>query len=186
LILELLVSAIINTKGIHVNLNNYNLDNSDTGTYNFDIGDSNDTLERIQRETLERDRLTRERLDRLGRGSGREVTPRDRNATESRGESYSGTGGEVTIIGKDTQYFNCVSYAKARSGIGGSIGNGGRKGINTQVPQVGAIGVEKSRYHATYIEQITGETVTISEANYYKGLITRRVLKRSDFIGFVI
>ena len=103
------------------------------------------------------------------------------------GSSYSGTGTQVEIVAKDTQYFNCVSFAKAKSGITKSIGAGGRSGVNSQTPQVGAIGVEAGKIpHAAYIEKVEGEKIVVLESNYLKGWITRRILTRSDFLGFII
>jgi len=102
-----------------------------------------------------------------------------------RGQSYTGTGGEVERVYWDTTN-NCVQFAKAQTGINRTIGAGGRSGINTSQPQLGAIGVEKQKPHAVYIEKIEGDQITIIESNYIKNWITRRVLSRSDFIGFII
>jgi hypothetical protein len=137
-------------------------------------------------------RITRFRTFTLGESVSQteEKVAREREVASQkllqRGESYTGTGKEVEIVSKDTEYFNCVKYSKAKSGISASIGNGGRNGINSNIPQIGAIGVEKTRYHAVYIEAIDGDKIVISEANYYKGWITRRVLSRSDFIGYIV
>lgn len=101
----------------------------------------------------------------------------------ARGESWTGTGKGVEVIGSSQE--NCVQYAKRITGISRSIGTGGRKGINSQEPSVGSIGVESVRKHAVVIEKINGGEITITEANYYKGKITRRILNKRDFIGFI-
>ena len=103
-----------------------------------------------------------------------------------RGSSYTGTGIQVELVEPD-QYRNCVKFAKAKTGIIRPIGAGGRAGINSYEARVGEIGVEKGKTpHAVYIEKIEGEKITILESNYYRGWITRRVLVRSDFLGFII
>lgn len=101
----------------------------------------------------------------------------------ARGESWTGTGREVEVIGYSQE--NCVQYAKRITGISRSIGYGGRQGINSQSPRVGAVGVEARRYHAVVITKIEGERITVEEANYYMGKITRRVLTKRDFLGFI-
>jgi hypothetical protein len=108
------------------------------------------------------------------------------NASYTRGESYQKTTGKVEVVSKDPGFYNCVAYSKAMSGINRVLGAGGRYAINSQEPQVGKIGSTKGTPHAVYIEKVEGDKITITESNYYRGLITRRVLTRSDFIGFII
>jgi len=103
-----------------------------------------------------------------------------------RGESYQKTTGKVEVVSKDPGFYNCVAYSKAMSGINRVLGAGGRYAINSQEPQVGKIGSTKGTPHAVYIEKVEGDKITITESNYYRGLITRRVLKRSDFLGYII
>jgi len=102
----------------------------------------------------------------------------------SRGESYTGTGNQIEVIGESNE--NCVEFSKRITGIDRPLGAGAREGISTGTPQVGAIGAEKKVVHAVVVEKIEGDNITIIEANWYRGKITRRVLKRSDFIGFII
>ncbi len=109
-------------------------------------------------------------------------------ATETsytRGTSYQKTTGKVEVVSKDPGFYNCVAYSKAMSGINRILGAGGRYAINSQEPQVGKIGSTKGTPHAVYIEKVEGDKITITESNYYRGLITRRVLTRNDFIGFI-
>ena len=110
-------------------------------------------------------------------GSNREVLARER------GESYTGTGNGIEIIGYSKE--NCVQYAKRITGINRTVGTGGRRGIQGSEPRVGAIGVEKTRTHAVVIEKIEGEKITITEANFLRGRITRRVLRLNDLMGFI-
>jgi len=173
MLIEIASLIIINTNQIkETNVDNLSLNRP---RISFVAGES-------KFQISERERIAKENYERIRQ----QTIAREKAERASRGESYSGTGGYVEIIGEDTQYFNCVKYAKAKSGISRSIGNGGRAGVNSQTPQVGAIGVEKARYHAVVIEKIEGDKITVTEANYYKRKLTRRVLNRSDFIGFVI
>lgn len=81
---------------------------------------------------------------------------------------------------------NCVKWSLGHAGISiVGAGLGGRKAINSQTPAVGVVGVQKSIYHAVYIEKIDGDNLTILESNYEKNWITRRVLPRSEFLGFI-
>lgn len=128
-------------------------------------GDSNWTIE-------ERNRLDAER-------QSRELYA---NASYTRGESY--TSGQAEIIGKS--YEQCVIYAKRRSGITRSIGYAGNAQVQGTTPQVGSIGIEKSKIgHAVYIEAVEGNKITITEANFLRGYITKRVLDITQFRGFI-
>ena len=127
----------------------------------FVLGDSQNTLLLLEQE---RDRRIRVEAD------------------NQRGESYTGRG-EAEVIG--TSWENCVQYAKRITGITRSIGAGGRSGVQSSEPRIGAIGAEKGVVHAVVIEKIEGNKITITEANWYRGKITRRVLSRNDFIGFI-
>jgi len=104
-------------------------------------------------------------------------------ASYQRGTSY--TSGKAEIIGKS--YEQCVVYAKRRSGITRSIGYAGNAQIQSTTPQVGSIGIEKSKVgHAVYIEAVEGNKITITEANFLRGYITKRVLDISQFKGFIM
>ncbi len=89
----------------------------------------------------------------------------------------------VTIIGKSN--LQCVIYAKKATGIDRSIGYAGRAKADGTEPRVGAIGLMKYWGHAVVIEEINGDSLTITEANWVKGAIDRRVLKTSDFRGYI-
>lgn len=102
-----------------------------------------------------------------------------------RGESYTGTSSQVEIVSKDT-INNCVEWAKIQTGKSGVFGAGARRGINTQDARVGEIGSEKARTHAFVVEKVEGDQITILESNYYRGFITRRVLDRSQILGFIL
>jgi hypothetical protein len=146
--------------------------NNNSIRHNFTLGDSSDQIS--QQEKIRAEELSRVQLASLHQRSQRVYA------------ESSGGFGQATIIAEDTQYFNCAKYAKAKSGISASIGNGGRQGINTNEPRVGEIGVERNRYHAVYIEKVEGDEITITEANFYRGFITMRVLHRSEFLGFIV
>lgn len=91
---------------------------------------------------------------------------------------------EATKLYRDSTN-NCVKWSAEQAGISGSLGNGGRKGINTQEPKVGDIGVQRGIIHAVYLTEINGDMITFSESNYVKNWITSRTLPRSEFLGFI-
>lgn len=100
--------------------------------------------------------------------------------------AQSGTRyGNYEIIGQDTQFLNCVSYSKYRSGIYRTLGNGARAAIQGKDPRVGAIGSTVGTPHAVYVVAVNGNMITVEESNYQRGYLTRRVLPLSQFIGFV-
>lgn len=101
------------------------------------------------------------------------------NSTVS-GDRY----GNAVIVSKDTQYFNCVSYVKAKTGIYRSLGNGARSAIQGKEPRVGSIGAMRGRAHAVYVTAVNGEMVTFTESNYMRGYITQRTAPVSMFLGF--
>lgn len=109
------------------------------------------------------------------------IAPISANLTVNSGTQY----GTATIIGVDTQYLNCVPYAKAMSGIHKPIGNGGRSAVQGTEPKVGSIGVMKGRPHAVYVVAISGDMITLHESNYHRGYITQRTVPLSQFIGFI-
>lgn len=89
----------------------------------------------------------------------------------------------VTIIGNSL--LQCVLYAKKVTGINKSIGYAGNAPPDGYIPLVGSIGLLKNWGHAVAIESIDGDMITITEANWVKGKIDRRVLKTSDFRGYI-
>lgn len=125
----------------------------------------------------------REEKERIARELSRELAA---NRSYIRGTSYQKTTGRVEVVSKDPGFYNCVAYSKAMSGINRVLGAGGRYAINSQEPQVGKIGSTKGTPHAVYIEKVEGDKIVVTESNYYRGLITRRVLTKSDFIGFIV
>lgn len=89
----------------------------------------------------------------------------------------------VTVIGKSN--LQCVIYAKEATGITRSIGYAGTAKADGTVPMVGSIGLLKDWGHAVVIEAINGDRVTITEANWVKGAIDRRVISTSDLRGYI-
>jgi len=121
--------------------------------------------------------------DRLIREHERQLREQREAEQKRKGSSYTGTGKDVEVIGESWE--NCVEFAKRITGISRSIGNGGRSGVEGSEPRVGAIGVEARIRHAVVVEKIEGDQITITEANFYRGKITRRRLVKSDFVGFI-
>lgn len=115
----------------------------------------------------------------------RDVQARDRASRVAPKESpaYKSYNG-AEVIGDSRE--DCVTYAKRITGIQRTIGNGGRAGINSDSPTVGAIGVQSGVVHAVVVESIQGNQITVTEANWVKGHITRRTIDISGFIGFII
>jgi hypothetical protein len=143
---------------------------SNNGTRSFDVGESLQT----KQEKI----LADERLRRLATSYQR--------SQRIYGESAGGYG-EAKIL--YTDYTNdCVTWVKQQKGIpkSQSIGNGARGAINSYEPQIGAIGAERGRVHAVLVVAINGDNITIHESNFYKNVITERVLNRNDFVGFII
>lgn len=179
ILLEILLAGIIKWETIQtqikednggIQLSSYILHNdSSNDRVTFTLGDSNYQIE-------ERNRLDAER-------QSRELYA---NRSYTTGTSYQKTNGRVEVVSKDPGFYNCVAYSKAMSGINRVLGAGGRYAINSQEPQVGKIGSTKGTPHAVYIEKVEGDKIVVTESNYYRGLITRRVLTKSDFIGFIV
>lgn len=174
-LLAILLGIEVNLKEIKldqkIELGEYVLqDNNTINTRTFTLGDSNFQIAEKEAES----RRDRERYSQVNRNT-----------------SYTGKG-MAKKIEKDEIYKNCVEYAKAKTGISRTIGNGGRKGINTQEPVIGSIGVEAGRVpHAVVVMSVEGENITFLEANYLVDKdgthwITERTLKRADFLGFII
>ena len=135
----------------------------DDSAYSFVLGDSIYQMEVRERE-LQR------------------VASLHQRSQTSYGESY--TGGEAQVIGYSNE--QCVIYAKRKSGISRSIGYAGYAQTQGTTPQAGAIGIEKNKVgHAVYIEEVMVDKVRISEANYFKGKITTRVLSTNQIRGYI-
>lgn len=130
------------------------------------VKEFNEAMEQKERDI--RDVQARERASR--------VAPKASPAYKS----YNG----AEVIGDSRE--DCVTYAKRVTGIQRTIGNGGRAGINSDSPTVGAIGVQSGVVHAVVVESIQGNQITVIEANWVKGHITRRTLDISEFKGFIV
>jgi hypothetical protein len=158
-ILWVLINIKINTALGGQNVGN-NLDNNRSG---FVGGDSLDVIQTRERKRIENERYS--------------------SPSYQRGESY--TQGEARLLYPD-QTNNCLLWVKKKTNTNTRIGDGGREGINSQEPKVGAIGVEKKYIHAVLIVAINGDDIIINESNFIKGWITERILHRSDFLGYII
>ena len=177
--LEIILAGFIQWETIQTQIKEDNVSGIELSTYILHNDSDDNRVVIIPGDSLwqveERNRLDAER-------QSRELATK---TSYTRGESYQKTTGKVEVVSKDPGFYNCVAYSKAMSGINRVLGAGGRYAINSQEPQVGKIGSTKGTPHAVYIEKVEGDKITITESNYYRGLITRRVLTRNDFIGFI-
>jgi len=89
----------------------------------------------------------------------------------------------VRYVPKETErnpkgYCSCLEYAKARRGITESLGYPNRIAPITQNPFVGAIGLttEGRLGHAFVVEEVKGDWIRVSEANYERCKLTQRWL----------
>jgi hypothetical protein len=92
--------------------------------------------------------------------------------------------GAVVLVRRDNTN-NCVMYARRVTGINRPLGYGGKRAIQGETPKVGAIGVVNRGRHAVVVKEITGNYITVEESNVVKGWITRRVLPKNNFLGFI-
>jgi len=147
----------------------------------FGPDSSNDTVRIVLGDSVSQ----REEADRLNAERLRLEALHQRSRAEYGGSA--GGYGEAEKLYED-QTNDCVTWVKQQKGIpkSQSIGNGARGAINSYTPQVGAIGAERGRVHAVLVVAINGDEVTINESNFYSGWITKRVLHRSDFIGYIV
>lgn len=177
--LEILLAGIIQWETINKNIEEDN-GGLQLSSYILHNDHTRDSIAIIPGDSVwqieERNRLDAER-------QSRELAAQ---TSYTRGTSYQKTNGRVEVVSKDPGFYNCVAYSKAMSGINRVLGAGGRYAINSQEPQVGKIGSTKGTPHAVYIEKVEGDKIVVTESNYYRGLITRRVLTKSDFIGFIV
>lgn len=112
----------------------------------------------------------------------KQATARKLTVNSSTSGSQYGT---AKLLYRDTLYWNCVSFVKAKTGIYRTLGNGARGAIQGYEPQVGAIGAVVGRVHAVYIIAVNGDQVTFIESNYVRGWITERTLSTKYFLGYV-
>ena len=86
----------------------------------------------------------------------------------------------TTILGTGPKYTNCVLYARSRvktlpSGL--FNWDAKLKAVNSHSPAAGSIAMipYQQEGHVAYVEKISGNTITIIEANFSSGKLTRRV-----------
>lgn len=85
-------------------------------------------------------------------------------------------------------WLGCVNFAKYKTGIYRTLGNGARKAIQGREPRVGAIGAMTGRVHAVVVTAVNGDQITFVEAGYLYDngwWITQRTAPKSSFLGFV-
>lgn len=81
---------------------------------------------------------------------------------------------------------NCVGWWKSQTGIYRTVGNGGRAGINSEIPSVGAGAVLKGRPHMGLIKEVRANGVILWESNYIKGWIVEREIPYSMIMGYIV
>ena len=114
----------------------------------------------------------------------KEAEKRARITVKARENHVKAFYGDVEVLYPDSTN-NCVAWAKSQTGINRTMGAGGRSAIQGQEPKVGAIGVLSGVPHAVVVESIDGEYIAFRESNYRKGQITRRILTKSNFLGYI-
>jgi hypothetical protein len=92
--------------------------------------------------------------------------------------------GAVVLVRRDNTN-NCVLFAKQQTGISRMLGYGGVRAIQGGTPKVGAIGVVNRGRHAVVVKQVLDYYIVIEESNVVRGWITRRVLPKNNFLGFI-
>lgn len=92
--------------------------------------------------------------------------------------------GAVVLVRRDNTN-NCVMYARRVTGINRPLGYGGKRAIQGETPKVGAIGVVNQGRHAVVVKQVLDSYIVIEESNVVRGWITRRVLPKNNFLGFI-
>ena len=104
-------------------------------------------------------------------------------AQYKRGSSYTGNG---TIKLYEDYTNNCVAWAKAQTGITGTLGNGARNAIQGNEPHIGSIGSLRGvTPHAVVVVAILDDSVVVQESNFYKNWITTRTIPKEQFFGYV-
>lgn len=105
------------------------------------------------------------------------------NLTVNSGTSGDNYGTAVKLYADNTN--NCVQWFKKQTGITRTLGAGGRSGINSQTPAVGAGAVLKNRPHIGLIVQVKANSVVLHESNYVKNWIVQREVPLSMVMGYV-
>ena len=99
----------------------------------------------------------------------------------TRGESYTGTGSQVEIIGESWE--QCVIYFKRQKGISTSLGYAGNIKPNSQTPEVGEGALEWN--HISLVVAVGDSWIKVRESNWLRGKITERVIPKSQVRGYL-
>ena len=91
----------------------------------------------------------------------------------------------TTKLGTGTHSDNCVFFARSKVKnlpTGMLDWNGKTAAINSKIPQQGSVAMIPygNIGHVAYVEKVTGNQITIIEANFSSGIITRRVSTGKD------
>jgi len=91
--------------------------------------------------------------------------------------------GSATIIGYSNE--QCVQYFKRISGTTRPIGYAGNAQSQGNEPKIGAGALWKGVGHIGVVVGIDGNMLTVEDANWFYGKITRHYLPVSSFRGFI-
>lgn len=90
---------------------------------------------------------------------------------------------KIEVIRKSN--LQCVEYFKLRSGIVRSLGYAGTIQSQGNEPKIGSGALWGQAGHIMYVESVEENGVIISEANYYRGKLTRRFVLFSEIRGYI-
>ena len=134
----------------------------------FKVGESNATIK--AREMVQQD-----------------AQRKNSSTVNNRTTSVDSPNQEVEVIGYSSS--QCVPYARERSGISAVQGTAKDIRITDKTPSPGAVLIttESTANHAAFVVAVSDTAITVEEANFIKGKITKRVIPRdAGFIkGFV-
>jgi len=106
---------------------------------------------------------------------------RERNTSVPNGESYTGQGKDIAIVGES--YEQCVIYFKRVKGITTSLGYAGNIQPNSQTPEVGEGALEKG--HISLVIAVGDGWVRVRESNYIRGKVTERTIDTKYIRGYL-
>lgn len=89
----------------------------------------------------------------------------------------------VEVIG--TSFEQCVEFYKRVTGRHRSLGYAGNIPSQGGVPQIGAGALWRGYGHIGVVVSINEDTITVEDANWTKGKVTRHSLPVSAFRGFI-
>jgi len=147
-------------------------------TFKIVAGKSNAELEaeRVEAERLENERLARE-------AEAEQAARAVRQTKSARTTTKSGTRRQTVNYGYGRNACSCVIYARETTGIQ-VRGYAGAIRPNSYSPVVGGLALTRSYGHVAVVTGISGNYITVREANYSPCRITTRTVSRSEFRGY--